>query len=89
MCARISNCRRHKAGHLSAMGMLPPRWLRQAEARRGGLDPGRMQDVRKALGSLLTEVEVGSELLYDELPASSLDGQGSKFSGEQKSEEQE
>ena len=57
-------------------------WLEQAEAkrmqyqrRRDGLDPDRMQDVRKALDDLLTEVAVDFELLYDGLPASSLDGQ--------------
>ena len=57
-------------------------WLEQADAkcmqyrrRRDGLDPGRRQDVCKALGDLLTEVAAGSELLYNGLLASSLDGQ--------------
>ena len=57
-------------------------WLEKAEAkrtrhrrRRDGRDPDRVQDVRKTLGSMLTEVAVGSELLYHGLPASSLDGQ--------------
>ena len=57
-------------------------WLGQAEAkrmqhrrRRDGLDPGRVRDVRAALDDLPTEVAAGSALLYDGLPASSLDGQ--------------
>ena len=58
------------------------KWLGQAEAKRmwyrrqrDGLDPGRLRDVRTALSGLLAEVSVGSKLLYDGLPASSLDGQ--------------
>ena len=35
----------------------------------------RVRDVHAALNDLLTEVAAGSELLYDGLPASSLDGQ--------------
>ena len=57
-------------------------WLGQKEAkrlrhrrRRDGLDSGRVLEVRKTLDDLLTEVAAGSELLYDGLLASSLDGQ--------------
>ena len=39
------------------------------------LESVRLRDVRAALDSLLANVVVGSELLYDGLPASSLDGQ--------------
>ena len=57
-------------------------WLEQEETRRArhrrrrdGLGSDRVQEVRKTLDDLLTEVAAGSELLYDGLPASSLDGQ--------------
>ena len=45
------------------------------QRQRNSSDPGRMRDVRAALASLLAEVSVGSELLYDGLPALSLDEQ--------------
>jgi hypothetical protein len=57
-------------------------WAKKEEAnctryrrRRGCFEPGRLRDVRAALERLRTEVAVGCELLYDGLPASSLDGQ--------------
>ena len=43
--------------------------------RRDGLDTERVQDVGEQLDALLAEVAAGSELLYDGLPASSLDRQ--------------
>ena len=43
--------------------------------RRNGLDSERESAVRQELDALLSAVTAGSELLYDGLPASSLDGQ--------------
>ena len=43
--------------------------------QRVGLEEERARDVSRRLDALLAEVTVGSERLYDGLPASSLDGQ--------------
>lgn len=42
---------------------------------RDGLDPERVLEAHKQLDDLFAKVAAGSELLYDGLPASSLDGQ--------------